>query len=297
VVGSTRFGGLAEGQRTFRRIPRGLPAHSPEAASTVAARPCLERTIQTEIVPRLLLQHPPAAVEAVPVPHPYGPLPTSEQVDLAAELALRHDAGSIASYVNELRYGGMELDRLYLDLFAPVARRLGAWWEADRCNFAEVTLGMWRLHSLVAEFSPEWPTAPRSGPPPRALLASMPGSQHTFGLLLVAEYFRRAGWEVWSDPSADLSLLRQTARQRSFDLIGLSASTNAHGRALSSVILALREASRHPDPAFMAGGPAFDLQPGLAGSVGIDFVAVDARDAVERAESLIESRSARHVRR
>jgi len=297
VVGSTRFGGLAEGQRAFRRVPRGLPASSPESASTAEARPCLERTIQTEIVPRLLLQHPLAGADAMPVPHARGPMPTAEEVATVTELALRHDPGSIESYVNELRYGGMELDRLYLDLFAPVARQLGAWWESDRCNFAEVTLGMWRLHSLVAEFSPEWPTLARTGPPPRALLAAMPGSQHTFGLLLVAEYFRRAGWEVWSDPSADLSLLRQTARQRSFDLIGLSASTNAHGRALSSVILSLREASRHPDPAFMAGGPVFDQRPELAAAAGVDFVAADARDAVERAESLIESRRSRSARR
>jgi len=297
VVGSTRFGGLAEGPRTFRRVPRGLTANPAAAAPAPEARPCLERTIETEILPRLLLQHPVAGAGAPTIPGPSGPQPTELEVDTVAELALRSDPASIASFVDELRYRGMELDRLYLELFAPVARRLGAWWEADRCNFAEVTLGMWRLHSLVAEYSPEWPTLARAGPAPRALLAAMPGSQHTFGLLLVSEYFRRAGWEVWSDPSADLTLLRQTARQRSFDLIGLSVGTNAHGRALASVILALREASRHPDPAFMAGGSLFDQRPELAGTVGIDFVATDARQAVERAESLIESRSARLARR
>ena len=78
-------------------------------------------------------------------------------------------------------------------------------WDADLCDFTQVTIGLWRLQQLMYELSPAFQDdAQRGVQIHRAMLVlvpvpvpvPVPGSQHTLGLLRVAEFFRRAGWGV-----------------------------------------------------------------------------------------------------
>lgn len=249
----------------------------------------LQRTIETEIIPRLMLAHranifvhPDSATDAIDVLE-------EEDVESFAALVLRDDVDACTSFVGALRERGVPLDQVFLGLMAPVARRMGAMWEADECDFAQVTLALWRLQSLVLDLSPQMPAVWHARPeaPRRALLAAAPGSQHTLGLLMVSEFFRRAGWDVWSDPSASEGDLVALMRSEWFDLVGLSVGMDGHVQPLRSVILALRRASRNPQLGVMVGGPIVLDRPQLIAQVGADFTASDARQAVERAESFV----------
>lgn len=254
----------------------------------------LRRTIETEIVPRLMLAHAPEASRA--------PSPASDSLDrigpedVAAftHHVLRDDVDACSAFVAALRERGVPLDRVYLELIAPAARRLGTLWEDDDCDFAQVTLGLWRLQSLVFETCPLLPTelSGRGEEPPRALLVAAPGSQHTLGLLMVSEFFRRAGWEVWSDPVATAGDIAALVRSEWFDLVGLSVGIDAHVQPVGSVILALRRASRNPAIGVMVGGPVLAERPNLVDEVGADFSAADARQAVERADGYLAVRLA-----
>lgn len=273
--------GLASGSGAMPRDRDGAP------------RPWLRRTIETEIVPRLMLAHRPRGVAA-----PYrdeGDTDVLDHDDVASltRMVLDDDDDACAGFVSALRERGVGLEQLYLGLIAPAARRLGAMWETDDCDFAQVTLGLWRLQNLMFDLAPQVPAgrALRAGPPRRALLVAVPGSQHTLGLLMVSEFFRHAGWDVWSDPCASAGDLTALVRSEWFDLVGLSVGTDGHVEALGSVILALRRASRNPDVAVMVGGAILAGRPGLASEVAADFAAADAREAVERADALFASRT------
>lgn len=273
--------GLASGSGAMPRDRDGAP------------RPWLRRTIETEIVPRLMLAHRPRGV-AAPC-RDEGDTDVLDHDDVASltRMVLDDDDDACAGFVSALRERGVGLEQLYLGLIAPAARRLGAMWETDDCDFAQVTLGLWRLQNLMFDLAPQVPAARalRAGPPRRALLVAVPGSQHTLGLLMVSEFFRHAGWDVWSDPCASAGDLTALVRSEWFDLVGLSVGTDGHVEALGSVILALRRASRNPDVAVMVGGAILAGRPGLASEVAADFAAADAREAVERADALFASRT------
>ena len=49
---------------------------------------------------------------------------------------------------------GASVETLYLDLLAPTARHLGDLWDADVCDFTEVTVGLGRLQQVLHELSP-----------------------------------------------------------------------------------------------------------------------------------------------
>jgi methanogenic corrinoid protein MtbC1 len=275
-----------------RAPPRGPRAENPDAPDSAIVHPALRAsiapTLAESVLPRLLMRH---RGDARPAGLDAAPRPSSEDVEVVTRLSYADDPAELSDYVRGLRRDGFDLERIYRDVLGPAARLLGAWWECDRCGFGHVTLGVNRMHRVVHELSPDWMVRQRRGPVRRALLAVMPGSQHTFGLLLLSEYFRRAGWAVWSDPSATLAELRAATAKQRFDVIGLSVGMSFHVDVTASVMLALRESSAQPDPVMMIGGPLFDLYPSFRKEVEADLVSTDASDAVERAEALVASRA------
>jgi len=249
----------------------------------------LLRTIETQIIPRLLMAH---CHDEVPAPDAGRPLPRvgPDEVALLTDIVLGRAPGSAAAYLRSRRGEGLDIESLYLELLAPTAQRLGALWEADLCDFTEVTVGLWRLQQLVNEYSAsfqrgEGGASRRSGH--RALLAPVPGSQHNFGLLMVVEFFRRAGWDVWADPGTDLPTLSQAVSSGWYDLVGLSVGSECHVPQVASAILALRKASLNPAVVVMVGGPVTGLMDNFVDLVGADATAGDARTAVAEAERLV----------
>ncbi len=58
---------------------------------------------------------------------------------------------------------------------------------------------MTRLQQIVHELSPEFEReTAQAFDGRRILLLTMPGEQHTLGLMIVEEYFRRYGWDCCS---------------------------------------------------------------------------------------------------
>jgi methanogenic corrinoid protein MtbC1 len=256
-------------------------------------QPWLRRTIETEIIPRLMLAHRPCGLAGIDRADGDTAVPDGDDVERFSRMVLRDDVDACAGFVAALRERGVGLAQVYLGLLAPAARRLGTLWEADDCDFAQVTLGLWRLQNLIFDLAPQLPEAwaAREGSPRRVLLAAVPGSQHTFGLLMVSEFFRRAGWDVWSDPCATEAELAAQVRGEWFDLVGLSIGSDGHVEALGSVILSLRRASRNTAVGVMVGGPIAAGRPGLVAEVAADFTATDACEAVERAETFVALRA------
>ncbi|MEO8038468.1 MAG: cobalamin B12-binding domain-containing protein [Betaproteobacteria bacterium] len=248
----------------------------------------LFRTIETEIIPRLMLAHTPQ--RACPsVPEVDGTGPGVETVHEFTRLVVEQDGEVAAAYVEALRAQGTPLEAIYLKLITPTAHRLGELWEADLCDFTEVTVGLWRLQQVLrglsAAFRDEQPQASTGR---RILLVPSPGEQHILGLIIVGDYFRREGWDVWGEPPATSDDLPDIVRHEWFDVVGLSVGCEVHVDKLAAEIRAIRHASCNQDVAIMVGGPLFIKYPELVAQVGADASARDGREAVQQAASLTE---------
>lgn len=183
---------------------------------------------------------------------------------------------------------GASVEQVFRDLLAPTARLLGTQWERDRLHFADVTLAMGRLQQLLRELSHEFLGAARALTPQRSiLLAPCPGEQHLFGLLMVGEYFRRAGWDVVTLPVCALDDLVATVRSQWFGVVGLSAGSARRVDALATAVQRVRSTSCNRAVGVLVGGAAVAGQPGLVERVGADLAADDAGEAPYQAEQLI----------
>jgi MerR family transcriptional regulator, light-induced transcriptional regulator len=277
------------GQRHFDRARDEPESH---AAS-------LSRIIESQIIPRLMLAHR-AAQGASPLPPIDVHAPGPEAIAEFAQIVVSNGVSVAAAYVEAQRANGMSLESVYIDLLSPTARHLGYLWENDLCDFTEVTAGLWRLQQLLHELSPAFQgdgssdhasqlstglSRPKLAR--RALLLPAPGDQHTFGLFMVSEFFRRADWDVWGELPASTEQLINTVREERFDMVGFSVGSVLKLEELKFAIRAVRQESRNKNVTVMVGGPIFVAHPEYVDLVGADMTAADGRDAVIFAEELV----------
>jgi methanogenic corrinoid protein MtbC1 len=247
----------------------------------------LSKLIEREIIPRLMAVH---------AGDPRAPMPEEQPIDAAeiaafAPMVMQIDADALLAHIETILDRGVAVETVMVDLLAPAARLLGEYWEEDRCDFVDVTMGLWRLQEVVHEIAARAPVGRAGAGPYRALFASMPGDQHSFGAVVIEEVFRRGGWHTDRLSEADTAVLLNSIAERHYDVIGLTISCDCHIAPLSSIISALRSVSCNPRVCIMVGGRIFSAMPKLADTVGADGTARDAKLALKLAGDLVRQRA------
>ena len=102
----------------------------------------LTRLIESEIIPRLLVAHATGPHADIDADAARTTVISAAEVAAFAPLALQVEADELLDYVDGLVARGVPLDSLLVDLLAPAARQLGEYWEDDRCDFVDVTMGL-----------------------------------------------------------------------------------------------------------------------------------------------------------
>jgi MerR family transcriptional regulator, light-induced transcriptional regulator len=250
----------------------------------------LARAIEHEIIPRLMLAHRETHECVASLPKA-DQVVTRKEVEDFADLVLSSDEAHAQASVDAMLIRGIAVETIYLNLLAPVARLMGEMWEQDLCDFTQVTLGLGRLHQVLRALSPAFEhPAERTTASHRILLLPGPGDQHTFGLVMVSEFFRRAGWHVsggaWQT-NADAATL---VKNEWFDVLGFSVGAETQLESLRLCVDSARKSTRNTQLVIMVGGPIIALRPECMALVGADCVASDGKQAPEIAKKMVSSR-------
>ncbi|HYW31160.1 MAG TPA: cobalamin-dependent protein [Gemmatimonas sp.] len=252
----------------------------------------LQRTIENDLVPRLM------------VSHRAGPVPPSLAVAAARQLSDEDlqqflkvvrgpDDANAATFVQDLVTEGVSIESVYLDLLAPAARQLGTLWQSDECDFVEVTVALGRMQRSLRDLSHVFlADSARPETVGNVLLSCVPGEQHTLGIIMVGEFMLRDGWRVLVGAPYSGNDLHGEVSTEWYDVIGFSVGCESRLSALKREVRRLRAASRNPDVKIIVGGKVFADDPDMIARVGADAYASDARGAPQVARALLnESRS------
>jgi MerR family transcriptional regulator, light-induced transcriptional regulator len=244
------------------------------------------RTIKTQIIPKIVL-----ALRSLPAPKSaeITGQPNPSAVEKFAALALGSEDGAAFAYVEGLMTQGASVEAVFLDLLAPAARQLGTLWETDATDFANVTLGVSRLQRIMRLLGEHFCNEGGHGSGGESvLLTIIPGEQHSFGLSMVAEFFRRAGWNLCTGPFSSHQELTALVHNHWFDVVGFSVSSDRRLEELKKDIRDIRRDSRNRHVGIMLGGPMMMTHPELVASMGADMMSLDAATAPQQARGLIE---------
>ena len=250
----------------------------------------LTHTIEAEIIPRLILAHRNDGARRAQLPATHAAIAANE-IGRFGAIILQDKIDDAISLVAELGARSVPVESIMLDLLAPTAVRLGEMWEEDDVDFMEVALAIQRLHQVLRCLSG---TAQQTvGPdkkPHRILLATTPGESHIFSLLLVDQFFRGDGWDVWTMPGATEQELVELASRENFAMVGLSISCEELLPTLTRLIADIRKRTLGDRPTIMVGGPILSQRPGLSIELGADATARDGASAVIEGRRLVETR-------
>jgi len=253
----------------------------------------LAKAIESNVIPRLLMAYRASEPSRSGVPcTDWHAAP--DHVARLTETVLAGDVDAAMEFDHALRGEGAGIESLFLEVLAPTAHRLGDLWEQDRVDFTQVTSAMGQLTLVIRRLSRRaLGEDPVRSDDRRALMASPPSEQHSFGLLMVSEFLRMTGWHVACCPALSRRSLIDTVRDDWFLVAGFSISGEGNLDWLVSSISALRRASRNTGIGVMVGGKYFLEHPDQVSQVGADFMAHNGREAVSLAEDFLKGSQAR----
>lgn len=270
--------------RFTRRLRQTIPAPilrfrpAIPSVSVVAA-------IKTQIFPRFFTSLRQVATETPEAPS----AAAATSVETFAMLSLSSDDDALVRFVDGLIAQGTSVESIFLDWLAPAARQLGEQWETDETDFANVTLGVSRLQRIMRRLGDDFcGERPQVDDGASMLLTNVPGEQHSFGLSMVAEFFRRAGWNLCTGPFESHRELTSLVHNHWFDVVGFSVSSDRRLDDLKRDIDTIRGGSRNRRVGILLGGPMMQTHPELVASVGADMMSIDATTAPQSARSLID---------
>lgn len=135
----------AEGKSGFRPLP--IPTGSDAAARFET----LARTIEREVIPRLLLAH---EADAAPANAAHFSTSFKPGEDIVAELArlvLESDVAHATKYVESVRDPKTSIDSIFQHLITPASRLVGDLWKTDHCSFVQFSDALQRLQQVLIE--------------------------------------------------------------------------------------------------------------------------------------------------
>ena len=257
----------------------------PQPARRERSAADLARMIESEIIPRLMLAH--AASEAGSPPSADAAV-DEEAVDAFVHMTLSHEAPALMEHIKARVHDGLALQSAYVELLVPTARRLGDDWNDDRISFTDVTIGLSRLQQVVRGLAVSFPGRDVEPEARAACFATAAGEHHAFGLFLVEDQFRRAGWRTQLDTAATREDAAQAVALDWFDVFGLSATSDTSVADIASTIALVRKGSLNPRLFVLVGGGLFVDNPGLAADVGADAFAESAAVALSEADKAVQ---------
>jgi len=261
-------------------LPRALNVDPSECQSSILS------IIESDIIPRLLRAERVNRTFLTLVPA-LRAMPSKQEIDTFVDLCFSKDQFAAQAFVNQMMKEGLSTDHIFLELITPAARQLGAKWDLDQIDFVDVTHGLVRLHAIAHEIGFANQDGPViEGDVKRVMIASAPGSQHLLGPTIVAEFFRKEGWQVVIEISPSKKELVRAVSNEWFDTVGLSVSIAPQLTDLADLVDQIKQFSRNPRVAILLGGPIFTVQNLQASDFGAGGICVDAKEAVSLARSL-----------
>lgn len=248
----------------------------------------LKRTIEIEVIPRLLATHRARTdLKFTPSAPRERTHPSATEITELIRLVIYADTPAALAHVDSVRSHGVTLDNVLIELLTPAARLLGELWKEDICSFIDVTIGLSRLQQILRDLSSE--ALAKKARAAEALLVALPGDQHTFGACMLQDFFRRDGWQICDGIPDTTDDLIDLARTTPFRVIGLSVSSDASPTDLHALIATLRRNALHRSCQILVGGRFFIEHPELVAWVGADATATDGRLAVRHLSSFLDT--------
>ncbi|MBU3567410.1 cobalamin B12-binding domain-containing protein [Polynucleobacter alcilacus] len=208
-----------------------------------------------------------------------------EEINKLTNLLLDTEEGSFELAITVLKTHGASIDYIVLDLIPAIARKLGKQWEDDSLSFADVSIGVNKLERVIHKLDYLFQANQLDRQQNKAIFITVfPGSQHSLGSLIFANFLTFTGWQVHRPNQVNLDAIVYGVSSRMLQAIAISVSTHEQLERLPNLIDLIRQKSQNPKIIVLIGGPLYNKAPDAFDHIQAEVKAFSPEESVQKLE-------------
>ena len=208
-----------------------------------------------------------------------------EEISQLTNLLLDTEEGSFELAITVLKTHGASINYIVLDLIPAIARQLGKQWEDDSLSFADVSIGVNKLERVIHKLDYLFQANQLERQQNKAIfITGFPGSQHSLGGLIFANFLIFSGWQVHRPSQTNIDSIVYGVSSKEVQAIAISVSTNEQLEQLPSLIDLLRQKSKNPNIIVLIGGSLYNKAPEAFGHIQAEVKAFSPEESVQKLE-------------
>lgn len=204
-------------------------------------------------------------------------------LDKMQEAALSDERHDCRVVVQEALADGVPAE-LLVDAYIPeIARRIGEQWCADSLGFANVTIAVSRLQSVLRDLGLDWSGDVAGNPSAPSVILIVPQEvYHTLGAMVLGSQLRRLGISVRIMLGARLEDLAARLQSSIFHAVFISSSSCETLETLSRIVDVVKT-STVTTPPIVVGGSLLDVETkeNVTALTGADYATKIPSEALE----------------
>jgi len=208
-----------------------------------------------------------------------------EEINKLTNLLLDTKEGSFELAITILKTHGASINYIVLELIPEIARQFGKQWEDDSLSFADVSMGVNKLERVIHKLDYLFQANQLNRQQNKAIfITGFPGSQHSLGSLIFANFLIFSGWQVHRPNQVNLDSIVHGVSSKMLQAIAISISTNEQLDRLPDLINTLRQKSQNPKIIVLIGGPLYNKAPEAFDHIQAEVKAFSPEESVQKLE-------------
>jgi methanogenic corrinoid protein MtbC1 len=208
-----------------------------------------------------------------------------EEISKLTNLLLDTEEGSFELAITVLKTHGASINYIVLDLIPAIARQLGKQWEDDSLSFADVSIGVNKLERVIHKLDYLFQANQLERQQNKAIfITGFPGSQHSLGSLIFANFLIFSGWQVHRPSQTNIDSIVYGVSSKEVQAIAISVATNEQLEQLPNLIDLLRQKSKNPNIIVLIGGSLYNKAPEAFGHIQAEVKAFSPEESVQKLE-------------
>jgi methanogenic corrinoid protein MtbC1 len=191
-----------------------------------------------------------------------------------------------ADLVGSVLDKGVDLKRIYLDVFQKTQHKVGRLWMRNEITVAQEHYCTASTQSIMALMYPRLFEGERNGRVAVATCTS--GELHELGIRMVADFLELEGWDTYylgaNMPDEDVV---SAVSERNADILAVSVTMPYNVNLVEKLIESVRRESGTAGVKIVVGGYPFSIDSELYRSVGADGTARDAEEALAVIDGMV----------
>jgi MerR family transcriptional regulator, light-induced transcriptional regulator len=212
--------------------------------------------------------------------------PLSNEANQYLNYLLKGNRDQAARLIDQLVENGTKVADIYENIFQATQYEVGVLWQRNVITIAHEHYCTAATQLIMSRMYPQIFSGEKNGL--KLIACSVASELHEMGIRMVSDFFEMDGWDTYyMGSNMPESHLLQSLREHDANLLAISVTLPIHINRVESIIRNVREKPEFRDLRIMAGGYPFGIIPGLTEKVGADATALNARQAISKANEMV----------